>query len=149
MAGIVVGVDGSDGSRRALDWALEEGAAHDLPVKVVLAWDSGVRDLFSGDPADAVDARERAAVELVGTMVAEAQDRRHGEKPVRTTAVAIQGDPRVILTTTAEGADQLVVASRGTTGAVSRLVLGSTATYVVHHSPCPVTVVPAAVEADR
>ena len=35
---IVVGVDGSDGGRRALDWAADEAAARGGAVQAVAAW---------------------------------------------------------------------------------------------------------------
>ena len=35
MAGIIVGVDGSDHSRRALDWAMREAVKHHLPLTVM------------------------------------------------------------------------------------------------------------------
>ena len=144
MSGIVVGVDGSDGSHRALDWALEEGAAHSLPVKVIHAWSESIGDY----PASALagdTTREGAAVELAQRMLADAQIRRGDLPPVRATATAIKGDPRIVLTASAQSgaADLLVVASRGVTGPLVHFFLGSTATYVAHHSPCPVTIVPA------
>ncbi len=143
MGGIIVGVDGSDGSARALDWALEEGAAHCLPVKVIHAW-SVWRD--DATPADHDgDTRESAAARLAEQMLEDAQVRRGELPPVRATAVAIKGDPRVILTASAESsaANLVVVASRGATGPLARFFLGSTALYVSRRSPCPVTIVPA------
>ena len=139
MSGIVVGVDGSDGSRRALDWALEEGAAHSLPVKVINAWSDSMGDYLAGDTT-----REGTAIELAQRMLADAQVRRGDLPPVRATATAIKGDPRVVLTASAQSgaADLLVVGARGLTGPLAHFFLGSTATYAAHHSPCPVTIVP-------
>jgi nucleotide-binding universal stress UspA family protein len=144
MGGIIVGVDESEGSRHALDWTLEEGVAHGLPVKVIHAWSSwGGGRAATGQHAG--DTRERSATRFAVRMLEQALGRRGDSPSPHATATAIEGDPRTILTASAESraADLLVVASRGATGPAVRFFLGSTASYVARHAPCPVAIVPA------
>lgn len=143
MSGIVVGVDGSSGSRLALDWALEEGRAHGLPVKIIHAWSGSMGGGHNADRANGI-SREGGAAALAQHMLEDAQIRRAEFATVRAVTTAIQGDPRVVLAASAErgAADLLVVGSRGATGPLVRFFLGSTATYLAHHPPCPLTIVP-------
>jgi nucleotide-binding universal stress UspA family protein len=143
MSGIIVGVDGSDGSRLALDWALEEGRAHGLPVKIIHAWMGSKGGGHNADRTGGMSPGSSAAA-LAQQMRDDAQIR-HGEiTTVRAVTTVIQGDPRVVLAASAErsAADLLVVGSRGATGPLVRFFLGSTATYLAHHPPCPLTIVP-------
>jgi nucleotide-binding universal stress UspA family protein len=64
-------------------------------------------------------------------------------KPESVTVKAVHGLPADELVKAAEGADMLVMGSRGS-GGFARLVLGSVATQVSHHADCPVLIVPAA-----
>jgi nucleotide-binding universal stress UspA family protein len=50
------------------------------------------------------------------------------------------GSPRDLICKLANGADFLVIGSRGL-GSMERLMLGSVSDYVVHHAPCPVLIV--------
>jgi nucleotide-binding universal stress UspA family protein len=68
MPGIVVGMDGSGHSRRALTWALKEAAAHQVPVTVVTAHSPAVGYLgtisYPEDQALTQRAREAARKEV-------------------------------------------------------------------------------------
>jgi nucleotide-binding universal stress UspA family protein len=145
-ARVVVGIDGSAGSRAALREALLEagrrGAALDVVAAypVVLAWTVGmpvdVRDL------DAVreDARSRARGFLdevrAELLVEDAPGL--GEVPVELVVEA--GPPADVLVRRADGAELLVVGSRGR-GAVRGALLGSVGLHCITHAPCPVVVV--------
>ena len=59
-----------------------------------------------------------------------------------------EGQPQDVLVEESEGAEVLVVGSRGL-GAFSRLVLGSVSEHVSHHATCPVVVVPPSDTDDR
>lgn len=66
---------------------------------------------------------------------------RHPKLPPITTR-AIQGHPGHALLDAAKDADLLVVGTRGH-GGFAGLLLGFTSTYLAHHAPCPLVIVPA------
>jgi nucleotide-binding universal stress UspA family protein len=51
MPGIIVGIDGSDHSRRALEWAVREAAVRQAPLTVLTVQQAAVG--YWGSPADA------------------------------------------------------------------------------------------------
>ena len=143
MPGIVVGIDGSDHSRHALEWAIREAAVRHAPLTVLAVHQAvtgywGYPLLYPGDEDLVELARKMAqeetdsALEKVGT----------GLRPASVTTQAVSGLPAEALLQAAEGADMLVVGSRGT-GGFKRLLLGSVTTQVTHHAHCPVVVIPA------
>jgi nucleotide-binding universal stress UspA family protein len=143
MSGIVVGIDGSHNSSHALEWAMSEAAlrAADLTVITVNSVPVGY---WSGQPVELPGDAER--VEEIRKSAQEAVDKAAvalGDKqPKSVTVVAISGFPAKTLIDTSAGADLMVVGSRGG-GGFGPLVLGSICSQVVHHSKCPVAVIPA------
>jgi len=141
MPGIIVGIDGSSHSVRALEWALNEAASRHARLTVltvhsvaVSGW-SGNPILLPGDAEDQEKARQ-AAEEL--TLKAASQ---LGEaKPASVTVRAIIGFPAEELIKASGDADLLVVGSRGA-GGFTKLIVGSVSSQVVHHATCPVVVV--------
>jgi nucleotide-binding universal stress UspA family protein len=145
MPGIFVGVDGSEHSLSALDWALNEADLRKTPLTVIT-----VSPIVSGiygpgyAPADYYPAEEEgraqaenATQELVNQAVA-----RRGAPPDAPVSVrALTGTPADELVNASEDADLLVVGARGA-GGFARLVLGSVSTQVTHHALCPVVIVP-------
>jgi nucleotide-binding universal stress UspA family protein len=142
MSGILVGVDGSDHSRRALSWAMREAAHHHVPLTVMTVHAAPARPATqiywnvpnlpdrSYDPGPV-----RAAVqEMVDTAAKEI-----GETPPEVTINVTTGDPAEELVKASHDADMLVVGSRGS-GAFARLLMGSVSTKVVLHAACPVVV---------
>jgi nucleotide-binding universal stress UspA family protein len=140
MAGIIVGFDGSDHSRRALDWAVREAAEWQLPLTVI-AVHRAAGGFWAGPliyPPDTdlnAQARENAEEET-GKALANA-----AAQPASVTVRAVCGVPAEELIEASKDADMIVVGSRGT-GGFSRLLLGSVSVQVVHHAHCPVVVVP-------
>lgn len=144
MGGIVVGVDGSVDSLRALRWALEESvlrttpltvlAAHE-PVQMTPAWTPDT--VYVEIPQESLEAYQASIDGLVDKAVADWG----GERPAGLTVRAEPGGARDLLLRAAQGADMVVVGSRGAS-AVSRLLLGSVSSAVAHHATCPVVVVP-------
>jgi nucleotide-binding universal stress UspA family protein len=136
---IVVGVDGSDTSQRALEWALEAGRVHEATVEVVHAWAFPYMtgEPFAAaafDPTPLADAARRtidAAVESADTS----------GLPAPVTRTLMNGGAAASILEVARAADLVVVGSRGL-GGFTGLVLGSVSHHVVHHAPCPVIVVP-------
>ena len=131
---VVVGVDGSEGSRRALRRAAVEAIAHQATLVVVMAW--GLFDQpgdGSFDPHyDAGRARD-ALQRIVDDEVAPS----HPEAVLQ----AVNDLPARALLEAGRGAWLLVVGSRGL-GGFQGLLLGSVSQQVVHHAECPVLVVP-------
>jgi nucleotide-binding universal stress UspA family protein len=138
---VVVGVDGSETARRALAWALDEGRARQADVEVVNAWHPPYVGAYPYDPA-ALDLElfEQGARDLVAEML-EGQDVSGLPSPPKVTVVSDTAAQAVI--TAAEGADLIVIGSRGR-GGFAGLLLGSVSQQVARHAPCPVVVVPAA-----
>lgn len=134
---VVVGVDGSPGSRRALEWALDKRDRLG-PIEPVIAFNVGpFADGFgtmTGVKAGGQPYRDEALALL--SEVLEAVDPR-----LRDRGQVIQHWPGPGLVEASRDADLLVVGSRGRT-ALAETLLGSVASYCVKHSPVPVAVIP-------
>jgi nucleotide-binding universal stress UspA family protein len=142
MRRIVVGVDGSEGSQRALDWACTEAGFRHASVDVVTAWEPPFVAEFGAVPPAATgtlpSVHEDAARALLDRMVAASHPTDVGGTIDR---IAARGAPARVLLDAAEGADMVVVGSRGR-GGFAGLLLGSVSSQVVAHAACPVVVVP-------
>ena len=142
MPGIVVGVDGSGHSRKALEWAANEAAVHHMPL-TVLTVHQAVRDVYGsashyGDDAALTDkAKEAAQAETDQVLAA------LGSQPASVTVTAVHGLPVDELIKASQGADMLVLGRRGQ-GGFARLVMGSVTNQVVQHAQCAVLIVPPA-----
>jgi nucleotide-binding universal stress UspA family protein len=142
MPGVIVGIDGSDHSRRALEWAVSEAAARRAPLTVLTVytviapyWGGPVPD--PDEPALLEQARKEVQKETDDVL----DELGAGSRPPSVTVRAVTGLPAQELLTAAEHADLLVVGARGA-GGFKRLLLGSVSTHVTHHAHCPVVVVP-------
>jgi nucleotide-binding universal stress UspA family protein len=135
MSGVVaVGVDGSEGSKRALRWAAEEARVRQATLRAVAAW------TYMDQPGGKFDPKycdDDARAEL-DTALAELGDVIEG---VNVERVTVNDLPARALLDQAREADLVVVGTRGR-GGFRGLLLGSVSTQVVHHSPCPVVIVP-------
>jgi nucleotide-binding universal stress UspA family protein len=145
----VVGVDGSEESRAALRWSADEAVAHGARLEVVCAWElpfSGLASSYAAAPTGLPSAQEtsRRAEDAVDRTVREVLG---ADGPVDLVRVVESGDPATVLLRRSEGADLLVVGSRGH-GGFGRLLLGSVSEKCVRHATCSVMVIrPAAVRA--
>lgn len=131
---IVVGLDGSAGSSRALKFAVDEARLRCWPVEAVLAWHMPAMLYAAGIPDD-FDPQGWAQATLDATVAAVSTD------GVTVDARAAQGPPASVLLNAAKNADLLVVGNRGHGGFVGAL-LGSVSQHCVAHATCPVVVVP-------
>ncbi|MFF0557990.1 universal stress protein [Streptomyces sp. NPDC004266] len=134
---LVTGVDGSDASLTALDWAVDEAVRHGLPLRIVHA---SLWERYEGAvPAWATDrpSGQVLAEGIVGTA-AERARRRAPDLPL-TTAVLAEDASTALLREGQEGA-VLVVGSHGR-GGFAGLLLGSVGLVVAARAPCPVVVV--------
>jgi nucleotide-binding universal stress UspA family protein len=134
---IVVGVDGSEGSLRALGWAVAEAVAREAVLQPVMAWqmlyDSGeMRDV----PVDEARLAEGAVKRLEQLLAGVAG----GDRAARVDPLVVRGDPAQLLCKRSAGADLLVVGARGH-GGFRGLMLGSVSLKCAHHSRCPLVIV--------
>jgi nucleotide-binding universal stress UspA family protein len=137
--GVVVGVDGSELSVDAVDYAFEQAAARNTTLTAVLAWHDPVRT-GPGDQLTLVydlDALHQESAALLAESVAGHADK-YPDVVVREELV--RGHPDDVLIDAGRSAELLVVGSRGR-GAFRGLLLGSTSRALVHHAPCPIAVV--------
>jgi len=133
---IVVGVDGSEGSKHALRWAAKQASYTGATLEVVAAWDYPATYGWVPVPpedyalADFAEKSLNDAInEVFGTDVPESLQRR-----------VTEGHPAQVLVDASRGAELLVVGSRGYGGFADAL-LGSVSTYCVHHAHGAVTVI--------
>ena len=141
MPGIIVGVDGSGHSQRALEWAMNEAAIRQLPLSVltvhpaIVGYFGGIlttpQDLEFTEQAQAAAKAETDKV-LAGL---------NGPHPESVTVRAVHGFPVEELVNASKEADMIVLGSRGV-GGFARMLLGSTADQVVQQAHCPVLIVP-------
>ena len=142
MAGVVVGIDGSDNAHRALDWALKDAAALHAPLTVLTVHEVAV-SAWTGNPIilppdqDELEKTRRRVEEIVAKAATQAGE---PEPPSITVRAEIGLAARVLIEASRD-ADLLVVGSRGS-GGFARALLGSVSQQVVQHSECPVVVVP-------
>ena len=131
---LVVGVDGSADSKRALRWAIAQARRTGDQVVAVTAWEVPVRILVLPTATEQDYADHAASIlrETLDDVVGDAGD-------VTVHPQVLEGRPERVLTRVAGSADTLVVGSHGR-GELPGMHLGSTAAYCVHHAPCPVVV---------
>ncbi|TVZ05348.1 universal stress protein [Trebonia kvetii] len=142
MSGIVVGIDGSGHSERALEWAVREAGLRQVPLTVIAVhqpvishWGSAVS--YPEDHAMTVRIRD-AAREQTDKVI----DRLGEGTPPQVNINAVSGSPAEELLVAGKRADLIVLGSRGA-GGFARLVMGSVSYQVTHHAHCPVVVIPA------
>ena len=129
---VVLGVDGSPSSKKAVEWVAQSLGSLDR-VLVIAAADAGIAmsdSMLVKVEHDAAEEHVREATSALSALGSKVRGR------------AVDGDPREVLVDVAqeEGADLVVVGSRGRTG-LARLLLGSVASHVALHAPCSVLVV--------
>jgi nucleotide-binding universal stress UspA family protein len=142
MPGIVVGIDGSEHSRHALEWAVREASVRHTSLTVITVhqpvvgyWGGPVP--FPDDPELAKKSLDAAREETDSVL----EKARAAGMPSSVTVTAVTGLPAEGLLSAAKDADMLVVGSRGA-GGFKRLLMGSVSTQVTHHAHVPVVVIP-------
>lgn len=131
---IVVGVDGSPASVDALRWAAGQADLIGAAVEAVISWEYPSTSGMEFGSLD-IDWAENARAAL-----ADALDVALGEDAGRVTGTVTRGHPAEVLVAAAQGADLLVVGSRGHVALPGRL-LGSVSEHVAARASCPVVVV--------
>jgi nucleotide-binding universal stress UspA family protein len=135
---IVVGVDGSEGGRRALDWAAQEAIARDGVVQAIIAWSWDGME-YGPIAATRPEEEKRRAAHVLDREIAELTGRRGSHVPV--AAEVIEGRPADVLAHAARSADLLALGSHGHSR-VRHTVLGSVSEECIHKASCPIVVIP-------
>ena len=137
---IVVGVDGSPTSKTALRWAIHQAELTGSTVDAVLAWEYPAAIAgFGWAPVAVTDDApfETLADKTLAGTISEVA----GPDPAATiNPVLANGYPAAVLLHAAEGADLLVVGSRGHSEFTDAL-LGSVSQNCAHHAKCPVVII--------
>jgi nucleotide-binding universal stress UspA family protein len=142
MPGIVVGIDGSPNSERALDWAMRQAVAVQAPLTVIAVHEvpksywGGIPVIGPADESLLAGLRE-AAEELTQRAAGRLGD----AGPASVTVHVVSGFVVKELVDASHDADLVVVGARGGSS-FARLLMGSVSSEVVQHSACPVVIVP-------
>ena len=130
---LLVGIDGSDNSKTALAWALDEAELRGARVRAVLMWSFlGLQGTSMKVGTTEEDARN---------MLAEAVEPVAGDRIDLVDQVVVNDLPVSGLLDQAADCALVVVGAHGR-GGVKGLVLGSVSRTVVERSPIPVVVIP-------
>lgn len=139
VGSIVVGVDDSEASRRALHWAADQAVLERRGITLVHAVDMvtpAYTDIAAINPQE---AREALRAEGAAVLDAAGADLAQRNPQLEQRQVFRFGDPRELLLELSHGAHMVVVGSRGR-GALRHLLLGSVGVALVRHAECPVVV---------
>jgi nucleotide-binding universal stress UspA family protein len=139
---IVVGVDGSEASLRALRWAGDQAKLTGASLTVVTTWEFpptfGWAPPYPSDFDPGKDTRAALQTNVDAVL---------GPDPGMVVQLdVVEGHPAVVLTEAAQDAELLVVGSRGH-GAFAGMLLGSVSEYCAAHARCPVVIVRHAADA--
>jgi len=133
---IVVGVDGSEPSLKALRWAAQQARLTGATLRVLTTWEvatgTGWVPTFPVDydpQAVARQAIDEAVTETLGA-----------DPDVAVERIVKEGHAAPILLAAAKDADLLVVGSHGH-GAFAGMLIGSVSEHLVRHAPCAIVVV--------
>jgi nucleotide-binding universal stress UspA family protein len=135
---VVVGVDGSEESFRAAEWAAREAQRHGAPLRIVSAPAMPPR-MWTYDTAPQGVARVLGSVPR--RALGQAITRSRGvTSDLLIDADLLTGPPALTVTSSGSGALMLVVGARGA-GGFAAMLLGSVSRYAAMHASCPVVVV--------
>ncbi len=142
MAGpVVVGVDGSAGSREALRQAIEEARLRNTRLRAVAVWRLPWTVYSAAAPGvdldEVIEDIKGSAQNRLDKALADCAAEADGVDIVK---VCCEGQPAEVLVEQSEGAAVLVVGSRGL-GGFRGLLLGSVSQQCAHHARCPVMIV--------
>lgn len=141
---VIVGVDGSEDSLRAVRYALGEALLHDGSVHVIHGIDDAAMVGTWGvlyDPSLLEEAGREAVKEALALLAAEGlpADRMRGD--------VLPGNPAQVLVRASEEGDRIIMGRRAG-GGLERMFVGSTSVAVATTAHCPVVVISAAANPD-
>lgn len=139
--GIVVGIDGSEGSKAALSWAIEEARLRRTPLTALTAWSippiAVAYGLASAIDEEFLESVRTAASGLLDDVLAGFDQEAQG---VELHAMVAEGPAVEVLVEASSDAELLVVGSRGL-GGFKELLLGSVSHQCAQHAHCPIVIV--------
>jgi nucleotide-binding universal stress UspA family protein len=136
---IVAAVDGSASSLSALRWAIGQAGLTGAAVDAVAVWHYPVAAGGYGWGPVGVGA-DYGFEEITGKVLGDAISNALAPgSDVRVRAHVVEGNPAQVLIDASDGADLLVVGSRGH-GGFAEALLGSVSQHCVQHARCPVVV---------
>jgi len=138
--GVVVGHDGSGCSQETLRWAATLAERASWPLHVVRSWRMTSAPRPSTWEPGYVPPMTDWEQAVLDDLRADVRDALGPERAEKAICHAVHMAPVKALIDAGRSADLLVVGSRGR-GGFAGLLLGSVSDQVVHHAPCPVTVV--------
>ena len=135
---VIVGVDGSEESLRAVEWAALEARRHASPLRIVSASAELPRmRAYHASPAEIGVALRGISARALGAAIIRSEEVAPG-LPIETGLLS--GPSAVAVADSGSGASMLVVGARGA-GGFAAMMLGSVSRYAAAWAPCPVVVV--------
>jgi len=131
---IVVGVDGFEASKAALRWAIHQANLTGATVEAVTTWQ--IPSGAGWAPAGEMPNYAEDAAAILGEAIAEMATT---DPEVKVRPRVIPGRAGQVLVEEADGADMLVLGTRGHSG-LTEALLGSVGQYCVRHARCPVVI---------
>lgn len=133
---VVVGVDGSEQSLLAVDWAAQEAERRKAPLRIVSvpAMPPRMRPGHEQTVASEIEASHEQALAAAVTRT------RQAAPDLLIDTDLLSGPPAVAIAESGSGAQMVVVGDRGV-GGFAAMLLGSVSRYVATHAPCPAVVV--------
>lgn len=146
---VVVGVDGSEESLSAVEWAATAARLHDAPLRIVAAPPAAPRLYAIEAHVPVINALRGLAARALGAALLRAQA---ASSDLDISTVLLDGlvEGRTPFAVAAAGTDaaMLVIGARGC-GGFPAMTLGSVSSYAATHASCPVVVVRAVSEPRR
>jgi nucleotide-binding universal stress UspA family protein len=133
---VVVGVDGSPSSKRALAWAARQAAVTGSELLVVTTWEFPTGNGW----APPWPPEFRPDLEAGTRLAHDVEEVLGGEPRSTVTKSVVEGHPAVVLTDLSRTASLVVVGSRGH-GEFTGMLLGSVSEFLTTHAHCPVVVI--------
>lgn len=135
---VVVGVDGSEESLRAVEWAALEARRHSSPLRILSA-PAQVPQMHAYDtsPTAIANALRGIAARALDAAITRSEEVAPG---LPVTTGLLSGPPALVVAESGTAASMLVVGARGA-GGFAAMMLGSVSRYVATRAPCPVVVV--------
>jgi nucleotide-binding universal stress UspA family protein len=136
---ITVGVDGSDEALRAVRWGAAEAERRQAPLRLVTAF-GWPPEAAVGYSAFGEEYREMLRGRAEAQLEAARAVARRTASAVDVDVEVVEGPPYAVLGGASEGAQLMVLGSRGR-GQVEGLLAGSVTVALAAHAACPVVVV--------
>jgi nucleotide-binding universal stress UspA family protein len=135
---VTVGVDGSEESLRAVEWAALEARRHGTSLRIVSAPAELPRlRSYQASPDEIAAALRGIAARSLDAAITRSEEVAPG---LRIETGLLSGPSAVAVADSGAGASMLVVGARGAGGFVA-MMLGSVSRYAAVWAPCPVVVV--------